>query len=210
MQPDQVAHFIGTWGYPAYVLAFLATALGSPITEDLLLLCGGYLIAAGHFSWPVVLPLSYASILATDCVLYGFGRLLRKHSGRRDAWLRRLVRPAQLRLATRWFSRFGERVVFIARLVPGTRLLVFITAGVRGMPLWRFAVIDGVASLFYVPALLFAGAELGERIGSVERGLQWVGDRAFWVLLAFAALMTLRAFWRRWTRRAMAAAQDTP
>jgi membrane protein DedA with SNARE-associated domain len=204
MQPEQVAHFIGTWGYPAYVVAFLATAFGSPVTEDLLLLCGGYLISAGHFSWPVALPLSYACVLTTDSVLYSFGLLLRKHSVRRDAWLRRLVRPAQLRLATRWFSRFGERVVFIARLVPGTRLLVFITAGVRGMPFWRFLAIDGAAALFYVPLTLFVGTKVGERLGSVERGLAWVGERASWVLLTIVALMTLRALWHRWTRRALA------
>lgn len=186
----------------------MATAFGSPVTEDLLLLCGGYLIAAGHFSWPVALPLSYLGVLATDCVLYSFGMLLRKHTGRRDAWLRRLVRPAQLRLATRWFSRFGERVVFIARLVPGTRLLVFITAGARGMRFWRFVAIDGVATLFYVPVTLFVGTKVGERLGSVERGLAWVGDRASWVLLAVVGLMVLRVLWHRWTRRVMASGPD--
>ena len=124
MTPDPVAQFLGTWGYPAYVLLFLATGFGSPVTEDLLLLTGGYLVAAGIFSWPVALPLSYGCVLATDVIIYSLGARLRTHSLARDGLVRRLVRPAHLRIATRWFGRFGDPVVFVARLLPGTRLIV--------------------------------------------------------------------------------------
>ena len=201
MAPDPVAQVLGTWGYPAYVFLFAATALGSPVTEDLLLLTGGYLVAAQVFSWPVTLPLSYACVLMTDGILYGLGRYLRTHSLKRGGWLRRIVRPAQFRLATRWFGRFGDGIVFVARLVPGTRLLVFLTAGARAMPLWRFYLMDGLASLVYVPALLFAGARLGERIGDIDRALEWVGERVLWVALAIAAAAVVRHVWRRRLRK---------
>jgi membrane protein DedA with SNARE-associated domain len=201
MDPDPIAQFLGTWGYPAYVLLFAATGVGSPVTEDLLLLTGGYLIAAGVFSWPVGLPLSYACVLGTDCMLYSIGRFLRTHSLKRTGWLRRIVRPAQLRIATRWFGRFGDRVVFMARFVPGTRLLVYITAGLRAMPISRFLLIDGSASALYVPLLLWLGVKLGERIGALDRALDYVGDRVLWILLAVAAFAVVRHLWRRRLRR---------
>lgn len=209
MQPDPVAQFLGTWGYPAFAAAFLATAFGSPVTEDLLLLTGGYLIATGVFSWHVAAPLGVVCVVITDCIIYSFGRLLRHRSLKRDSWLRRIIRPAQLRLATRWFSRFGDVVVFLARLTPGTRLLVFVTAGVRGMPLWRFALIDAAATVIYAPVLLFVGVKLGERIGRVDHALQWVADRASFVILALVALVGLRYAWRWWAGRVVERTLDS-
>lgn len=201
MPSDPVAQFLGTWGYPAYVVLFAATAFGSPVTEDLLLLTAGYLVAAGVFSWPVALPLSFGCVLATDVTIYTLGARLRSHSLSRDGLVRRMVRPAHLRIATRWFGRFGDRIVFFARLVPGTRLLVFMTAGVRAMPIGRFVLMDGLASLVYVPALLFAGVKLGEQLGRVGGALDWVADRITWVLLIVAVVALARHLWRRYLER---------
>lgn len=201
MTPDSVTSVLGAWGYPAYVVLFLATTVGSPITEDLLLLTGGYLVSARIFRWPVLLPLSYACVLGTDSIVYGYGRLLRTRSLDRTSWLRRVVRPAQLRLATRWFGRFGNGVVCLARLVPGTRTLVFVTAGVRGLPYGRFLLLDALASAFYVPAVIALGAALGEHLGDVREALIWLAERIQWVLGLLVLLLVLRHLWRRRLRR---------
>ncbi len=201
MTPDAVAQLLGTWGYPAYVLLLLATALGSPVTEDLLLLTGGYLVSAGIFSWPVALPLSFACVMASDLTLYTIGRRLRSHSLSRSGLVRRLVRPAHLRIATRWFGRFGDPVVFIARLVPGTRLLVFLTAGVRAMPPGRFLLMDGMASVIYVPTTMWLGVKLGEQQGRLDRALGWVGDRVLLLIGLAAAVLLVRHLWRSYLER---------
>jgi membrane protein DedA with SNARE-associated domain len=201
MTPDAVAQLLGTWGYPAYVLLLLATALGSPVTEDLLLLTGGYLVSAGIFSWPVALPLSFACVMASDLTLYTIGRRLRSHSLSRSGLVRRLVRPAHLRIATRWFGRFGDPVVFLARLVPGTRLLVFLTAGVRAMPPGRFLLMDGMASVIYVPTTMWLGVKLGEQQGRLDRALGWVGDRVLLLIGLAAAVLLVRHLWRSYLER---------
>ncbi len=201
MTADAVAQFLGTWGYPAYLVLFVAAAFGSPVTEDLLLLTGGYLVAAGIFSWPVALPFAFVCVLVADLIVYSIGRRLRAHSLTRGGWMRRLVRPAHLRIATRWFGRFGDRVVFLARLVPGTRLIVFLTAGVRAMPVTRFLLMDGLASLVYVPVLLLAGEKLGEQVGRVDRAIAWVGDRILWLTAVVAGLALVRWLWRRYLER---------
>lgn len=194
MTPESAAAMLGTWGYPAYLLLFLAAAFGSPLTEDLLVLLGGYLIGTHVFSWQVTAPLAYAGVVTTDTILFSFGRRLRTHTLRRG-WVRRVIRPGRLRVATRWFARYGDWIVFAARFVPGTRMLVFVTAGLRGVPLARFVAYDGAASCFYVPALLFAGTRLGERFGSLGSTIDWVGDRALWVLAAIAVITAGRRMW---------------
>jgi membrane protein DedA with SNARE-associated domain len=191
---------LSTWGYPAYLLLFLASALGSPITEDLLLLVGGYLVGIGVFRWPIALGIALPGVLATDLAMYGVGRKVRAHT-LRGGLLRRYIRPGRLRLATRWFSRFGDRVVFFARLVPGTRMLVFVTAGLRGMPIGRFLAYDATAALLWVPSIMWVGHHLGERFGSFDATLRWVGDRVLLLVLLAAAVYAVRRLWRRWEQR---------
>jgi membrane protein DedA with SNARE-associated domain len=194
MTHEEVAALLSTWGYPAYLLLFLASALGSPLTEDLLLLLGGYLIGAEVFTWSVALPVAVAGVTATDLLLYWFGRTLRQHSMRRG-FIRRIIRPGRLRGATRWFTRFGDRVVFMARLVPGTRVVVFVSAGVRGIPVTRFLAYDLAASLLWAPLLLWIGAVLGERAGGFHALLEWVGDRILWLVLAVVTMVVVRHLW---------------
>lgn len=194
MTHDEALAFLGTWGYSAYFVLFLATAVGSPLTEDLLLLLGGYLIGGGVFAWPVTLPVAFAGVLATDCALYMFGRQLRAHSLRRG-FVRRFIRPGRLRVATRWFARYGDWLVFLARLTPGTRIVVFVSAGLRGMSFWRFLTYDASASAIWVPALLWVGAALGQHIGGVNEALDWVGGRVILVVIAAALILVARELW---------------
>jgi membrane protein DedA with SNARE-associated domain len=200
MSTASAVAFLGTWGYPAYFLLFLASAVGSPITEDLLLLIGGYLVGIGVFRWPITLGIALPGVLATDLLMYGIGRKIRAHA-LRSRLLRRYVRPGRLRLATRWFSRFGDRVVFFARLVPGTRLLVFVAAGLRGMPIGRFLAYDLPAALLWVPSIMWVGHHLGERFGTFEATLRWVGDRVLLLVLLVVAAYAARRLWRRWEQR---------
>ena len=194
MTPDSTAAFLSTWGYPAFFALFVASAVGSPITEDVLLLVGGYLIGAGVFRWPLTFGLAYAGVLCADLLLYTLGRRLRAHT-LRNGVLRKFIRPGRLRIATRWFARYGDRLVFLSRLTPGTRLVVFVSAGVRGMPLARFLAYDGLASLIWVPLLLWVGESLGERIGGFNTALEWMADRVFGVVIALIAMLALRHVW---------------
>jgi membrane protein DedA with SNARE-associated domain len=206
MNHEGAVALLSIWGYPAYLALFLASALGSPLTEDLLLLLGGYLVGARVFTWPLAAPIAFTGVLATDAVLYAFGRKLRQHSLRRG-FIRKVVRPGRLRAATRWFVRFGDRVVFFSRLTPGTRVVVFVSAGLRGMPFGRFLLYDAIAAALWVPLLLWIGARLGEQIGGFHAALEWIGGRIFWVIAAAAVLVLLR---QAWLARAQKAAGDDP
>lgn len=209
MPPEYAIEFLRTWGYPAYFLMFIAAAIGSPITEDALLLASGYLIGTRVFEWMPTAPIAYVGVLTTDLIFLFYGRKLRTHS-LRGGWFRRLIRPGRLRIATRWFARFGDWVVFFSRLLPGTRMIVFVSAGVRGMPAWRFVMLDGLASLLYIPLLIYTGSALGERAGSLGATIQWVADRVLWVVLAVVIVLLARLVFLRRERKRFPAVQDDP
>lgn len=200
MTPDVVAAFLRQWGYEAYIGLFLLTPLGSPITEDILLLVGGFLIGEGVFDTRVVLPLAMVGMVTSDLALYGFGRYMRSHS-QRGGLIARLLRPARVRQATRWFTRYGDGTVFVSRLLPGTRLVCFVGAGVCGVRPWRFLMYDVLGVLVWAPLLVFVGFRLRDRLGGLGDVLHWVEQRLFWLFILLVIAVAARQYWLRHVRR---------
>ena len=191
MSPARLAELLGDWGYATYVLLLVATGVGSPIPEDLILATAGYLISAGAFSWPGALILGVLGVVSSDALLYVWGRRL--NAGLRRGGISRLVSPDHLATAERWLDRLGDKAVFFGRLLPGTRTVAFIGAGVRQMPLRRFLLFDVLGALVWVPAVLFAGAQVGEEIGGLDQLLARLARSVVWILLG---LLILGGLWR--------------
>ena len=189
MSPARLAELLGDWGYATYLLLLVATGLGSPIPEDLLLATAGYLISANAFSWPGALILGIVGVVTSDVLLYTWGRRL--HAGMSRGWMSRLVRPHHLAAAEVWLARFGDKAVFFGRLLPGTRTVAFIGAGVRRMPLGRFLLFDVLGALVWVPAVLFAGAQMGEEIGGLDQLLARLARSVVWIVLGLIILLAL-------------------
>lgn len=194
MDPAALTTFLENWGYSAFFVMLGITAFGFPIPEDLLLLSGGYLISLGVFTWPIALPLAIAGVVTSDFILFTFGRRVRNHSG--TGRLGRFVPVTRLRRFASWFDRVGAAAVFIARLVPGTRAVVFVSAGLRGVQPAVFLAYDIAGALIWASALVWLGSLLGEHIGDLASLMDGIARTAFWVIVAAILLLTLWRFWR--------------
>jgi membrane protein DedA with SNARE-associated domain len=71
--------------------------------------------------------------------------------------------------------------------------VAFIGAGVRRMPLRRFLLFDVLGAVVWVPAVLFAGSQIGEEIGGLEQLLARLARSAVWVGLG---VVILAALWK--------------
>jgi membrane protein DedA with SNARE-associated domain len=87
--------------------------------------------------------------------------------------------------------------VLVARLVPGTRAMVFLAAGVRTLPVWRFLRYDLLGAALWVPSMLALGYVSGSRIGDLEMVIAWVSRSAVW-MMAIASVLLL--IWLSWGR----------
>lgn len=196
MNATDATEWLTTWGYPAFVSSLAATGIGFPIPEDLLLLAGGYLIALDVFGWPATWALGVVGLMVSDVILFTAGRRLR-HESIEGTRLERVLRPERVRAATAWFDRLGSPAIVAARFVPGSRAIVFVTAGLRDVSPARFVTLDAVACVIWVPIGLAIGSALGERIGDLERVL----ESATWlVTIAVVVGVLLFLVWRRWGR----------
>jgi membrane protein DedA with SNARE-associated domain len=194
MSAERLAELLEGWGYAAYLLLLGITGAGSPIPEDLILATGGYMISAGIFSWAGAIIAGVAGVVGSDALLYYWGTRLRVSS--RGGWTSRFFTPRHVRNTEKLLARFGDKTVFIARLLPGTRAVTFVGAGVRQMPFGRFLLLDTAGALVWVPAVLLLGARIGEEIGGLDRLVASAGRSAFWVGVTVLILVLAWSLWR--------------
>lgn len=197
-------------GVQAYALVCLLVFIeeaGVPLPflpGDVILLAAGYLAAIHVTHLAVFLPLGWAAAVLGALSCYLFSRHLGRPLVLRLGHLLRLT-PDRLLRAEAWLARGGARAIFIARVLPGTRINASFAAGGLRLPLRSF--VAGVLPSAAVWLLLFTllGFWAGDDVTPL---LPWF-DRVVAGLLA-GSLVAALVWWRvrtvRRRRRALAAA----
>jgi membrane protein DedA with SNARE-associated domain len=158
------------WGF----LALLATAV-VPIPEEI----NGATVGAytgssmdefGAWRW-LMLPASILGAIAADVILYSAGRLFGDFLERKG-WLDRLAPPAKRDKIHKNFGRYGVWIFVVARMIPGIRSTLFLTAGTMKLPPVSFFIADAMGavigtSLFFLLGYAF-GAAIVDQIWAVE------------------------------------------
>jgi membrane protein DedA with SNARE-associated domain len=83
-----------------------------------------------------------------------------------------LIFPHDIERANRWFSKYGDRITFISRLLPAVRTFISLPAGIARMNIWKFIAYAFLGSFIWSAALAYGGYVLGqnwERLREVMR-----------------------------------------
>lgn len=150
--------------------------LSTFVLEDVAAFGAGLLLATGNLAWPWALGSCFLGIWSGDAGLYGIARVVGRNWFERTP-LRRFSEPIEQ--SERWFAERGNIILILSRLVPGARLPTYLAAGFLRLPLNRFLLVTGVASLVWTVVLLLTTQALGTRV------LRWLGPwrRTGWTLL---------------------------
>lgn len=172
--------------------------LGTFILEDPTSVAVGLLIRDGKLDPFVGIIATFTGIFIGDLGLYLIGAV----AGRRALRWRPIARrmPAHhLDALGRWFDRHGWSAVLASRFIPGTRLPLYIAAGVLGTHRGRFALWTFCAVLIWTPVIVTLVILFGDRATSPFRwlfGEGWLSVIAavilLLVLLRTTAMMTTR------------------
>jgi membrane protein DedA with SNARE-associated domain len=195
------------------MLGLLASlAFSTFVSEDLACIAAGVLIARGDVS-PMGGVLACAlGIFAGDCGLWALGRLAAS-----CPWLCMLpiCRSAHLQVGrSPWGARLraglsasgfssaasSGPLLVASRFTPGTRVPLYVSAGLVRVPFRRFGIWTGLAVALWTPAVVLASAQaggVGARAGSIgwrvaaaavcvvaaTRGTAWLAASNRWVTL---------------------------
>ena len=197
---------------PTLLVWMALLALATLVSEDLTCIATGLLVARGAIGFLPGTLACAAGIFLGDLMLYGVGRLGRPLIER--GWLRFLVTDRDLARSRRFFEQRGAQVIFASRFMPGTRLPVYVTAGLLAMPFWRFTLHLFLPVAAWTPLLVGLSVGIGEpffelfgRFESLAPALFLVAIGLVWLLTGILrSLFTWRGrrllygAWQRWRR----------
>lgn len=185
----------GIFAYATVFLILLACGLGVPLPEDISLILGGFLAHKGAASLPIMMVVGFVGILAGDSLIFSFGRRLGKNVGRtQSGFFARIITPEKRARVEGLFEKHGQKIVMIARFMPGVRAVTYFTAGSVGMSYWRFIFWDGLAAILSAPVFVFLGYHFGSELDYLIDRLK---EGQVYVLAGVAVIGVAWFMWRR-------------
>lgn len=192
---QQLIRIFAENGYVAVFIALMICGAGLPLPEDITLVAGGVIAGLGYANVHVMVALAMFGVLLGDCAIF----LLGHHYGARIMQWRfvaRVLTPARYKKVQEKFDRYGNRVLFFARFLPGMRTTIYLTAGMtHRVSALRFLLIDTLAALISVPFWVYLGF-----LGADNH--QWLmtwmhrGQASLWILVGVLVLILLFSWWR--------------
>ena len=181
---------VASGGLLAIFVTMAAESAGIPISSEIVVPLGGALAAQGKLSFAGVVAAATIGNLVGSVAAYlltrRYGERLILGPGRRVG-----LNRGHLRLANRFFNRFGVWAVFLGRLLPVIRTYISFPAGLSRVRLGTFCVATLLGALPWNLGLAYAGYKLGQHYDLIETYL-----RPFVVPLAIAVVLVVAAaYW---------------
>jgi len=169
-------------------IALMLAGLSVPISEDLIIITGA-LICQGKPSMLVpVFAAIYAGVVISDYFPYILGKYIRKGTVK-TKFLTGFFSPRKIVRIHRYLEKYGIFTFIVGRFVPfGVRNTLFMTSGLFGLKLRRFALYDTTAATISVSTLFFLAYHFGE---AVEKPFQAVGIVLFILVLSMITFVII-------------------
>jgi membrane protein DedA with SNARE-associated domain len=152
---------IGKLSYPGISLLMAIESACIPLPSEIIMPFAGYLVSIGKMN------LYFAALAgALGCnlgseIAYWIGA-----TGGRNLIYRYgryvLVAPHEVEQAEKWFNKYGDAAVFIARLLPVVRTFIAFPAGIARMKRLKFHVYTFVGSFPWCLGLTWVGMKTGQ------------------------------------------------
>lgn len=144
-------------------------AVGTLISEDIATITAAALVSEGRLSVAAAAVACIVGVYAGDLGLWLAGRLLGRRVLTLSCVARRVNGTGLERLADRIDAHLGIAVT-ASRVLPGSRLPMYLAAGIWGRRPVAFAGWSLLAVLLWTPALLLATLTFGEAVTGVLLG----------------------------------------
>ena len=200
---------VSSWGLIAIFVTMVGESAGLPISSEIVVPLGGALASLGklNFGGPfiqlivVVAVSSVANLTGSLIAFYltrRFGeRVVLSRGGRLMG-----LSKGHLRLANRFFDRWGLWAVFLGRLLPIVRTYISFPAGLSKIGYVKFTIVTLLGAVPWNFGLAYTGYLLGQHWEQVATTLS-----PFVVPIAIVVVIILAAAW--WFGRKLAEEEET-
>jgi len=176
--------------------AVFVEQMGLPLPALPWLLAAGALSATGKFNLLLGLGVTVVACLLADAIWFYLGRyrgnqvlaLLCRISLEPDSCVRRTQNV---------FTKYGLRGVLVAKFLPGMNTIAPPLAGMYGISVGRFLLVDGVGSLLYAACLLGFGYFFSHQIDQIATAFARIGGSTLSLIIGLAVLYVAYKYWQR-------------
>ena len=160
--------FIGQLGYSGiFFLMILESAL-IPIPSEIIMPFSGFLSSMGRLDpFLVTLAGSLGNVVGSVLTYYLGIRAGRKFILKYGKYI--LFRKEHLEITENLFRRYGDKISFAGRLLPGIRTYVSLPAGIGKTDFKKFVMYSFAGSLVWNSMLLYAGMNLGRNWKNIDK-----------------------------------------
>jgi membrane protein DedA with SNARE-associated domain len=194
---QQLISLVSTWGFIAIFFTMVGESAGLPISSEIVVPLGGALASQGKLGLggtivELILVVAVASVANLTGSLIAF-YLTRRYGervvlSRFGRWMG--LSKGHLRLAHRFFDRWGLWAVFLGRLLPIVRTYISFPAGLSRIGYIRFIIVTLLGAIPWNFGLAYAGYLLGQHYEQVATTLA-----PFAIPLAILVVLILAAAW---------------
>jgi membrane protein DedA with SNARE-associated domain len=183
----------GWAGFWVFVMSFVeALAFVGILVPGIIILFGlGALISLGAMDMLPIWVLGSAGAFAGDLVSYAIGRRYRSHLA--VMWPFSHF-PRVLERGRDYFRVHGPKSVVVGRFIGPLRPVIPVTAGMLGLSIRRFLMVDIPACIAWTPAYLIPGMLFG---ASLEVASEYAGRMSLVLIIAVVVLWL--TWWVIWT-----------
>lgn len=180
-------HLVARYGVGGVLVGMTLESTGIPIPSEVIMPLGA-LHAASPGALAIVIVAGTAGNVLGSWIAYAIGAALGAQ------WRgSRLLNRRHWEEAHRWFERYGDRAVFLGRVLPVVRTYISFPAGAAAMPVGRFTAYTAVGSAIWSAVLAIAGYQLGAHWAEIE---PWFHRYAA-VALGVVVIGALTVWWQR-------------
>lgn len=205
---DQIQNWLLLFGSPhtIYALIFgilMLCGFGLPIPEDVTLITGGYLAFLGRVDVHLVLVVSFLGVMFGDSTMFMLGHRYGS-AFLRHRFLARFITEKKIAKARERMNRYGDKIFFLARFLPGLRTPIFFTGGSLHTRFRTFFFYDFTAALISVPVWVYLAYFGGSYINQVL----YYGKRAQFAVIILLVLVVAGKIWWSVRKRRRAAVEN--
>ena len=162
---------VSTWGLIAIFVTMTGESAGLPISSEIVVPLGGALASQGKLNFVLVVVVSSVANLAGSLIAFYLTRrfgetVILSRAGR---WMG--LSKGHLRLADRFFAKYGLWAVFAGRLLPIVRTYISFPAGLSKIGYPMFTIVTLLGALPWNLGLAYAGYLLGQNYQKVATTL---------------------------------------
>jgi membrane protein DedA with SNARE-associated domain len=161
-----------------------------PFPGDFVTVLGAVLVTGYGWNFGLVLGAVMVGSIAGSLVAHQLG----------IAWARRRAlghgkpRPLLDKIVRR-FERHGPAFIVVNRFLPGVRALVFVAAGLAGVPRRTVVLYGGASALLWNLGLMALGAAVGANLDQLQEIVEKY-TMAVWTVMVLLAVLVIVKWWR--------------